>query len=304
MLNDACETILSGMYHKFQDSFLSVAVSQGVATHISPKVMDEVSVEAMLNEAGVNWTNGRIIFRHLEQFFGWSLVVSEKKQRKYFGRNHFPPEVGRETLPDKTVITFWWKSPDLLLMNQINVMEKPEDLDGIKEVDLCIGGDHGAGRFRMLLKIFLWFTSKPAIVKRYEVANLLHSKDDIDVLHKMVLQKIIEGLRKNYDGGRFIVTMNEDRQLNLSFSHSLSKNLTICDVPNWLFISGDLKYFVQMLGREGMSTSWCMWCEAHPSQWSGLFNLPMNQLWSISKQKQFVQQINSGQLKEARDKKV
>jgi len=302
-LNDASETILSGMFHKYQDSFLSVAASQGVATHISPKVMDEVSVEAMLNEAGVNWTNGRIIFRHLKQFFGRSLVVSEKKRREYFGSNDFPPEVGRETLPEKTVITFWWKSPDLLLMNQINVMVKPEDLEGVKAVDLCIGGDHGAGRFRMLLKILLRFTSKPAIVKRYEVANVLHSKDDIDVLHKTVLEKIIEGLRKIYDGGRFIVTMNEDRQLNLSFSHSMSENLTICDVPIRLFINGDLKYFAQMLGREGMSTSWCMWCEAHPNQWSGLFNVPMNQLWSISKQQQFVQLINTGQLKEARDKK-
>ncbi len=169
-------------------------------------------------------------------------------------------------------------------MNQINVMVKPEDLEGVKVVDLCIGGDHGAGRFRMLLKILLRFTSKPAIVKRYEVANVLHSKDDIDVLHKTVLEKIIEGLWKIYDGGRFIVTMNEDRQLNLSFSHSSSENLTICDVPIRLFINGDLKYFAQMLGREGMSTSWCMWCEAHPNQWSGLFNVPMNQLWSISKQ--------------------
>ena len=68
-------------------------------------------------------------------------------------------------------------------------------------------------------------------MKRYEVANVLHSKDDIDVLHKTVLEKIIEGLRKIYDGCRFIVTMNEDRQLNLSFSHSSSENLTICDVP-------------------------------------------------------------------------
>jgi hypothetical protein len=147
MLNGACKTILSGMFCKYQDSFLSVAVSQGVATHISPKVMDEVSVEAMLNEAGVNWANGHIIFRHLKQFFGRSLVVLEKQQHEYFGSNDFPPEVGRETLPDKNVITFWWKSPDLLLMNQINVMVKPEDLEGIKVVDLCIGGDHGAVRF-------------------------------------------------------------------------------------------------------------------------------------------------------------
>jgi hypothetical protein len=58
------------MYHNFQDSFLSVALLQKVATHISPKVMDEVSVETMLNEAGVNWTNERVIFHCLKHFFG------------------------------------------------------------------------------------------------------------------------------------------------------------------------------------------------------------------------------------------
>jgi hypothetical protein len=75
--SEACETILSAFFDKFQDSFLSVAVSKGVSHQ---KVMDEVSVEAMLSEAGVNWTSARIIFRHLKQFFGRSVVVSEKKK--------------------------------------------------------------------------------------------------------------------------------------------------------------------------------------------------------------------------------
>lgn len=111
--------------------------------HISPKVMDEVSNEAMLNKAGINWTYGQVIFHHLKQLFGQSLAVSEKKWHEHFGRNDFPPEVFHETLPDKTVITFWCKPPDLLLMNQISMMVKPEDLEGIQRVDLCIGGDHG-----------------------------------------------------------------------------------------------------------------------------------------------------------------
>jgi hypothetical protein len=30
--------------------------------------MDEVNVEVMLHEAGVNWSNGCILFHHLKQF--------------------------------------------------------------------------------------------------------------------------------------------------------------------------------------------------------------------------------------------
>jgi hypothetical protein len=36
-------------------------------------------------------------------------------------------------------------------MNSISIMVKPEDLKGIQWVDLCIGGNHGADRFCMLL---------------------------------------------------------------------------------------------------------------------------------------------------------
>jgi len=60
--NEASEMILAVFFDHFQDSFLSVAVSKGVPQ----KTMDEVSVEAMLSEAGVNWKSARILFHHLK----------------------------------------------------------------------------------------------------------------------------------------------------------------------------------------------------------------------------------------------
>jgi hypothetical protein len=90
----------------------------------------------------------------------------------------------------------------------------------------------GASKFLILLKILLQFANKPTIVKRYEIANVLHSKDDIEVLYKTVFGKIIKGLHKIHDGGRFIVTMDNDRALNSSFYDVFCDNLTICDVPN------------------------------------------------------------------------
>ena len=60
--DEACETILTSFSDLYQDSFLSVAMDKGMSNGMRQKIMDEVSVEAMLSEAGVNWTNGRIIF--------------------------------------------------------------------------------------------------------------------------------------------------------------------------------------------------------------------------------------------------
>jgi hypothetical protein len=123
-------------------------------------------------------------------------------------------------------------------------------------------------------------------------------------LNKTVLHKIIEGLRRIHNGGRFIVALGNDNELKLSFENSLADHEKVCDVPTRLFINGDLKYFAQMLGCEGMSTSWCMWCQIHPSQWKGLVSVPVNELWTVTKQQQFVQQINSGILREAGIKEV
>jgi hypothetical protein len=182
-------------------------------------------------------------------------------------------------------------------------MVTPTDLNGIQHVDICTGGDHGAGRFRMLLKLLFRFSDKPSITRKYEIANVLHSNDDIGILNKTVLQKIIDSLRLIHDGGRFIVTLDDDKKIQLSFGRISENNKVICDVPVRLFVNGDMKYFAQMLGREGMSTSWCMWCKSHPSEWKGLFSLPNHELWTIEQQSQVVQRINSGQLKEPRDKK-
>jgi hypothetical protein len=41
----------------------------------------------------------------------------------------------------------------------------------------------------------------------------------------------------------------------------------IFSAPNCLLIVGDHKFYAQILGRENMSGSWCMWCKYHPSEW-------------------------------------
>jgi hypothetical protein len=76
-------------------------------------------------------------------------------------------------------------------------------------------------------------------------------------------------------------------------------------VPVCLFINGGLKFFAQILGRDGMSTSWCMWCQVHPSDWKGLKHdcVDPQSLWIIASQKCYVEQIIAGQLKQPKHKK-
>jgi hypothetical protein len=123
----------------------------------------------------------------------------------------------------------------------------------------------------MLLKVLFRFREgKDTIARRFEIANVSHSNDDIDILNSTVLQKVIEGLQTMFNGGRFIVTKNEVRQLKLSFDEVPEDNMQLhFNVPTYIFINVDLKFFAQILGQDGMSTSWCMYCKVHPKDWSG-----------------------------------
>jgi hypothetical protein len=49
-------------------------------------------------------------------------------------------------LEDKTIVPFWYKSPDLLIQHQLKNMVTAEQLIGLQQVDFTIGGDHGGGK--------------------------------------------------------------------------------------------------------------------------------------------------------------
>ena len=52
-------------------------------------------------------------------------------------------------LDDRTIIDFWYKEPGKLISHQMDVMVNESQLEGLKRVDLCVGGDHGGGKFRI-----------------------------------------------------------------------------------------------------------------------------------------------------------
>jgi hypothetical protein len=90
----------------------------------------------------------------------------------------------------------------------------------------------------------------------FEIANVAHSSDDIEINNKTVLNKIGENFEKNSEGGRVIVVGK--KALELSFSaNTRDADSVVVDVSLHLHVHGDLKYFAQVLGRNGVSSSWC-----------------------------------------------
>jgi hypothetical protein len=91
------------------------------------------------------------------------------------------------------------------------------------------------------------------------------------VLKDTVLDRIGNSLPLISDGEKFIIDCSLDsNQLKLSFSGlDVSDNDShLFDVSICLFVTGDLKFYAQMLGRDNMSGSWCMWCHMAPNEWN------------------------------------
>jgi hypothetical protein len=158
------------------------------------------------------------------------------------------------------------------------------------------------GKFRMILKVILRYNSnKDPLSRLFHLASVDY-KDDISVLKATVLDHIGGSLKLMVDGGRFIVDFSsQSHQLLLLFSNwdVTENNEHLCDVPIRLFVTGDLKFYAQMLGRDNMSGCWCMWCLKAPHEWNKQDDeIPQNHVedWTISKLKAHKLQVAEGTL--------
>jgi hypothetical protein len=124
------------------------------------------------------------------------------------------------------------------------------------------------------------------------------------VLQETVLNHIGASLKKISEGGNFKVYLDDERSFCLSWSgvdDDINDNAreTLCVAELHLFVVGDLKFYAQMLGRDNMSGSWCMWCKRAPNQWNTQDNVPLEyqQEWTIDSLKAQKVLLSEGRLK-------
>jgi len=298
------------LFTKFKNVFADLAMKKDTALDGKPRKMDIVSTVAMLSEPRIGTKSAQILLRHIRQFLGCPIVESEKKRRRYFGTNDYPPTCKKMVLEAKTVIPYWYKLSHELIKDQINEIVSEDSLLGLERVNFVVGGDHGGGKFRMTLKVLLVFSSKKSISKLYQIATVEHSKDETEILKRTVLQPIGDGLHEIASRKLFVVRkLSKGNKLSTAF-HFLddaTDTPVICNVSSSLVVVGKLKFYFQTLGWENMSGSWCCWCTTHPSTWNTLCTTyhhnKEEDSWTIAKLKDYKYRIESGELKDARDKK-
>jgi hypothetical protein len=191
-------------------------------------------------------------------------------------------------LKNRTKIQYWYKPPKEMLQHVMPRVLSNDDVVGIKSVDYTVGGDHGKGCFRMIMKLILRYdSSKPVLYKLFHIGNVDYAKDSLDVLHDTVLTPIGASLKCMMEEGKYFIvchTKDEDVKLTLKFSCDGNDDSILCNVPTRHFIVGDLKFYAQMLGRENMTGSWCMWCKMSRKELKSL-QYDNADAWTIEKLK-------------------
>ena len=204
------------------------------------------------------------------QFFSQPIVESEKKRNQFFEGCAFTSSCSSIELPDKIQCHFWYKEAYNFLKHQLKHILFPSDINGVQGIDFVVGSDHSKGKFWMMMKMFPCYGgNREAKSFLFQKAEIDYPKDMTELLKNTVMAPLGTSLKWIKDGGQFIIQQVGEDNLNLSFVANEVEpvNRMLCSIPLCLFVSGDLKFYSQILGHENMKGCWWIWCKFAPYQW-------------------------------------
>jgi hypothetical protein len=278
--------ILHYLGEAYSDSFTTVACDLGLL--LAPKVMDAESACAMWEEANCPIRAQRIILRHLSLFFGRRIMVPEQTIRELEQGALLP--ICDSIVLNNTKVYFWYKKINEAILHRLKVEVNARGTPFIRQydqADIVFGGDHGARRFRAVIK-FILRNKDDNTIEPYSVVihvgNVDCKKDTREVLEKTIGNELNESLK-------LIV----GKVISFCCADPNTPMISLLDEPPademnersfWLktrtFVAGDLSFFATILGKENMSGTWCTWCMLSKAQWNETEHLP-GELWTIEK---------------------
>ncbi len=280
--------ILRNLASNFEDQFVHVCRKMGYP--IFSKKMDAATACAMWQEANVSRKSQRTILRYLAAEYGCRLVVPEAEVDA-FGQDHVPPVTGsfEDPVTSKT-IHFWTKPIAKLLEVSVStyVREKSIAADDaalgiLKSIDVVLGGDHGQGKFRSVIKIILRDDDGKQVDSMVmKVGRIDCTKDTYKILKLSVAGPLNESIEEVVKSGALQLLREQDGNLSCRMKNDDEQSLatTITNLPIRVFVTGDLAYFAAILGKVNMAGDWCTWCGLSTKEWSPIDH-DKGELWTL-----------------------
>ena len=195
-----------------RDEFVSTSESLGFP--VVTKKMEATTAQAMWEDANISINSQRTILRYFKSTFGGSFVVPEKDIRQ-LGDEHVAPINDYFLSKEKKKIYFWTKplSSTIVAVFKCFMQDASTSslVDNTTTLDIVIGGDHGQGKFRCLLKLILRDADN-TIIKTVvlKVGHIDCPKDTYDVLKLSIAPLINQYLTQIISLSQLIVRPNEN----------------------------------------------------------------------------------------------
>jgi len=267
------KAVITELEQKDPDSFLEVATDSGYSTQSTPKMSAEFFT-AMSDAMGLKCVQQRLLNQFLTEFYGKRQCVPEYELRNL--SSHFIPfqmETLEFPIPDKPgkikKVLYSWKDLSTIVEFYIeNIMETSPEL--IKEIQICLGGDHGKGKFTFMALVAVRFKADaevPDKILEFQIGQIDEETDTIEFL-KPLLERLEVGIRRMNPSNMGKTTLsvskkNGDGERTLNFDGSNDDYV----FPVEFFMIGDLKYMFMVVGRSGYSGAHCLYCFLEKKDW-------------------------------------
>ena len=179
--------ILDWLAHHHEEAFLAAA--QNLGYPIITKKMPVETAAAMFDEAGMTINATRIVSRYLRTEFGTQLLPSEEKVKR-LGSSAILPTVSfyRDNKGNK--IYYWYKNVDEVIEECLSSFFENNHVV-FDQLDIVVGGDHGKGKFREVVKLVMHHRGDLAVEQAKspvcEVGKIYCKKDNYQVLKKSIV---------------------------------------------------------------------------------------------------------------------
>ena len=167
-------------------------------------------------------------------------------------------------------------------------IDSSESIDSFESVYLVIGGDHGQGKFRSVMKVILRNRyGKNVNHFCIKVNHIDCEKDTYEVLKKSIAAPLNADIKfinesKHIQVLTDIITKEVSLFIGTEDQVDMSQYIIKKSIPVRILMCGDLAFFAAVLGKVNMSGKWCVWCQLGPTEW-GVSGHNNGEEWTIEK---------------------
>jgi hypothetical protein len=267
------QRLLSHLACHHEEAFIKCGQERGLAVS---SVMNEVALGAMMDDNNLKLWQLFGVLKHVRHGTGCKISVSAKHLKK-FAENMIQPKTGRYVYNytdssgnnKREIVQYDYQSVSDMFIHVVSqlLIENNVHMSKVRRVGIVIGGDHGKGAFRLVIRVLILLEEEQVLYKDVGVATIFCSKDSAEIVKNTIYHWLTDDL-KLLNESQVILEDDTDTltKCDLQPTTYAVTNGELC-IPIDIFNTGDIKWAAMLAGMENHSGCWCIHCLLSPAQW-------------------------------------